>query len=48
MRKTREDIASEIRSGAASITMLILSVASFVIFLMVLVGIVRLLFGLAS
>lgn len=29
-------------------TMLILSVASFVVFLMVLVGIVRLLFGLAS
>ena len=29
-------------------TMLILSVASFVIFLMVLVSIVRLLFGLAS
>lgn len=46
MQKTREDKASTISRAIGSVLLLVLSVACFVVFLMIVTAIVRVLFGL--
>ncbi len=47
MQKTRAEIVAEVKTGAGSMLLLILSLASFIVFLWIVTVIVRLIAGLA-